>query len=446
MTLKLSVLDQSPIREGGTAAQALAETIELAQLADRLGYHRYWVAEHHNTESFAGSAQEVMVAKLAAETDRIRVGSGGVMMTHYAPLKVAETFRVLHTLAPGRIDLGVGRAPGSDLRTMAALQPGPERYGPHVYPQQIQLVKDLLADASGEAPLGESHPFYGIRARPVGPGSPELWILGSGPDSAEVAAVTGHPFAYAHFIVGDGGTEGIGGVETMIHYRRRFVPSPTCPAPLGMVGVAAIVAESDEEAERLSSSVVLWAARGAMGERTPFPSIETALAHEFTDAEKAIIAGRERRVFVGTPEKVRDQLIAKADDYGAQELAVVTITYDHSARIKSYELAGRSVRALIPGKLAQSLKPFGFVFYEPAVSAKFGESNRRGFTRAIRITERRAAKRDLLGDVFVLRFKLGLDRGIGRFLKWQRFRALIEKPHGAAGGIVCDQRFIPLAV
>jgi len=338
MTLKLSILDQSPIREGGTAADALAETVELAQLADRLSYHRYWVAEHHNTESFAGSAPEVMVAKLAAGTDRIRVGSGGVMMTHYAPLKVAETFRMLHTLAPGRIDLGIGRAPGSDLRTMAALQPGPERYGSHVYPQQIQLVKDLLADASGEEPLGENHPFFGIRARPVGPGSPELWILGSGPDSAEVAAVTGHPFAYAHFIVGDGGTEGIGGVETMIHYRRRFVPSPTCPTPCGMVGVAAIIAETDEEAERLSSSVRLWAVRVAKGQHSPFPPPETALSYDYSPDEKAVIAGRERRVFIGTPDKVRDQLVAKAEDYGAQELAVVTITHDHAARMKSYEL------------------------------------------------------------------------------------------------------------
>jgi len=338
MTLKLSVLDQSPIREGGTAADALAETLELAKHADQLGYHRYWVAEHHNTESFAGSAPEIMIAKLAAETDRIRVGSGGVMMTHYAALKVAETFRVLHTLAPGRIDLGIGRAPGSDLRTMAALQPGPERYGPQVYPQQIQLVKDLLADASGEAPLGENHPFFGIHARPMGPGGPEMWLLGSGPDSAEVAAVTGRPFSYAHFIVGDGGTEGIGGVETLMHYRRRFVPSKDCPAPHAMIGVAAIVAETDDEAERLSSSVRLWAARVGKGQHAPIPSVETALAHEYSEQEKATIAGREQRFFLGTPEKVRDALVAKAEDYGAEEVIVVTITHDHAARMRSYEL------------------------------------------------------------------------------------------------------------
>ncbi len=341
MTLKISVLDQSPIREGGSPSDALNETIDLAKLADDLGYHRYWVAEHHNTESFAGSAPEIMIARIAAETKRIRVGSGGVMMTHYAPLKVAETFRVLHTLAPNRIDLGIGRAPGSDLRTMSALQPGPERYGPHVYPQQIQLIKDLLADASGEMPLADNHPFQGIHARPAGPGSPEMWLLGSGPDSAEVAAVTGHPFAYAHFIVGDGGTEGIDGASSLMHYRRRFVPSKQCPTPHAAIGVAVIVAESDEEAERLSSSVRLWAARVGKGQHAPFPSVETALAYEFSDQEKTVLAGREKRVFLGTAEKVRDQLEAKADEYGADEVIVVTITHDHAARRRSYELLAK---------------------------------------------------------------------------------------------------------
>jgi len=342
MTLKINVLDQSPIREGGTSQDALNETIDLAKLADDLGFHRFWVAEHHNSESFAGSAPEIMIARIAAETSRIRVGSGGVMMTHYAPLKVAETFRVLHTLAPGRIDLGIGRAPGSDLRTMSALQPGPERYGIHVYPQQIQLVKDLLADASGEAPLADNHPFQGIHARPAGPGGPEMWLLGSGPDSAEIAAVTGHPFSYAHFIVGDGGTEGIDGPSSLIHYRRRFVPSPNCPTPRASIGVAAIVAETDEEAERLSSSVRLWAARVGCGVFGPFPSVETAMAHEFSPQEKAVIAGRTKRVFLGTAERVRDELQAKAEEYGADEVMVVTITFDHAARRRSYELLAKA--------------------------------------------------------------------------------------------------------
>lgn len=338
MALKLSVLDQSPIREGGTAREALNETIDLAKHTEQLGYHRYWVAEHHGSESFAGSAPEILIARLAAETSTMRIGSGGVMMTHYAPLKVAETFRVLHELAPGRIDLGIGRAPGSDLRTMAALQPGPERYPGTVYPQQIQLVTDLLNEASGVESMSPDHPFTGIHARPWGDGGPEMWLLGSGPDSAEVAAITGHPFAYAHFIVGDGGTEGIGGVETMMHYRRRFSPAAHSSQPRAAMGVAVIVAESDEEAERLSSSVRLWALRVARGQFLPFPSPEVALAHSYTPEENAQLASREARVFLGTKEKVRDALLAKAEDYGAEELFVVTITHDHAARRRSYEL------------------------------------------------------------------------------------------------------------
>ncbi len=186
--------------------------------------------------------------------------------------------------------------------------------------------------------MEENHPFFGIQARPTGPGGPELWILGSGPDSAEVAAVTGHPFAYAHFIVGDGGTDGIAGPEVMMHYRRRFSPSKTTPAPYAAMGVAAIVAESDEEAQRLSSSVRLWATRVGKGQHSPFPSPETALSYDYTDQDKTILAGREKRAFIGTPEKVRDALLAKAEDYGADELLVVTITYDHAARMRSYEL------------------------------------------------------------------------------------------------------------
>lgn len=340
--MKLSVLDQSPIREGGTAAEALAETIDLAKETERLGYHRYWVAEHHNTESFAGSAPEILIARLAAETERMRIGSGGVMMMHYSPYKVAETFRVLHTLAPNRIDLGIGRAPGGDMRTVAALQPGPERYGLNVYPQQIQLIKDLLADASGAKPLGENHPFNGIQARPLGPGSPEIWLLGSGPDSAEIAAVTGQRFAYAHFIVGDAATDGIGGAETMNHYRRRFTPSEECPAPYASMGVAAIVAETEEEAEYHASSVRLWATRVAQGLHGTFPSPEVALAHEYSDREQAVLRDRAGRAFVGAPEKVRDQLQAKAEEYGVDELVVVTITHSHAARVKSYELLAKA--------------------------------------------------------------------------------------------------------
>jgi alkanesulfonate monooxygenase SsuD/methylene tetrahydromethanopterin reductase-like flavin-dependent oxidoreductase (luciferase family) len=180
----LSVLDQSPIRKGGTAAEALANTIDLARHAERLGYSRYWLAEHHNTSSFAGSAPEVMIAAVAGATSHIHVGSAGVMLPHYSPLKVAELFRLLETLYPGRIDLGLGRAPGSDQRTARALQPGPQAYPIDVFPQQVELLIQFLEDSiglGGEAggfPIG--HPYTGIHATPRGPGLPKLWMLGSG--------------------------------------------------------------------------------------------------------------------------------------------------------------------------------------------------------------------------------------------------------------------------
>ncbi|HEX2116003.1 MAG TPA: MsnO8 family LLM class oxidoreductase, partial [Alphaproteobacteria bacterium] len=191
----LSVLDQSPVRAGGTAAQAVAETIELAQHCERLGYHRYWLAEHHNADGLAGTAPEILIARIAAATNRMRIGSGGVMLSHYSPLKVAETFRMLETLYPGRIDLGIGRAPGSDPRTAQALQHGPGALPIEYYPAQIA---DLLAYLGpGLAP---DHPFAGVRAMPAAPAAPEFWVLGSSDQSAAYAAHFGAAFSFAHFI------------------------------------------------------------------------------------------------------------------------------------------------------------------------------------------------------------------------------------------------------
>src|SRR5580692_1472906 len=177
--LQLSVLDQSPIRKGGDAAEAVVETIKLAKAWAALGYRRYWVAEHHNSESFAGSCPEILIAKIAAETSTIRVGSGGVMLTHYSPLKVAEQFRMLELLSPGRIDLGLGRAPASDQRTAQALQAGPQGWGVDAFPSQVHLLKQFLDDAAGVSPLPDDHPYRGIHAMPAGPTRPEMWLLGS---------------------------------------------------------------------------------------------------------------------------------------------------------------------------------------------------------------------------------------------------------------------------
>jgi len=217
--MKLSILDQSPIRDGGTAADAIHETIELARLADELGYERYWLSEHHNSGGLASATPEILIAEIASRTDRIRVGSGGVMLSHYSPLKVAESFRMLETLHPGRIDLGVGRAPGSDTRTASALAHGPGRLGIEHYPDQLLDLYGYLSDT-----LPADHPFSGIHAMPAGPGLPDLWLLGSSAASAEYAAELGWSFCYAHFI------NQHGGVTTRRPTATSSSPHPSAPS------------------------------------------------------------------------------------------------------------------------------------------------------------------------------------------------------------------------
>jgi len=329
--LQLSVLDQSPIPKGGDAAEAVAETIKLARACEALGYRRYWVAEHHNSESFAGSCPEILIAKIAAETSTIRVGSGGVMLTHYSPLKVAEQFRMLELLSPGRIDLGLGRAPGSDQRTAQALQAGPQGWGVDAFPAQVYLVRQFLDDAAGVA-LPDDHPYRGIHAMPRGPGRPEMWLLGSGLHSAVYAAELGLPFSHAYFINSDGSE------EACAEYRARFRPSAWCARPRISMGVAALVAETHEEAARLSASRNLWAVRLLTGRPIPFPSPEEALNYPYTDQEVTLLRAIQKRSVVGTKEQVRAKLLALADAHGAEELVVVTITYDYPSRLKSYEL------------------------------------------------------------------------------------------------------------
>jgi luciferase family oxidoreductase group 1 len=332
--MRLSVLDQSPVRTDGTAAEAVAETIALAKACERLGYHRYWLAEHHNTKSFAGSAPEVLIARVAAETKTIRVGSGGVMLTHYSPLKVAEQFRMLEILSPGRIDLGLGRAPGSDQRTARALQAGPEAWGIDAFPSQVHLLRQFLDDAAGVA-LPDDHPYRGIHATPMGPTRPEMWLLGSGLHSAVYAGELGLPFAHAHFISAEGSEEAC---ET---YRRRFKPSAWCEAPRVAMGVAALAAERDEDARRLAASRNLWVVRLLTGRPIAFPPPEEALGYQYTEQERALLDNIEARSTVGTPELVKTKLAALANRHGAEELVIVTITYDAKSRLHSYELLAK---------------------------------------------------------------------------------------------------------
>jgi luciferase family oxidoreductase group 1 len=325
-SIALGILDQSPIPDGGTAAGAVAATLELAQLAEKLGYARYWVAEHHNAPGFAGTVPEILIARIASLTTRIRVGSAGVMLSHYAPLKVAETFRMLETLYPGRIDLGFGRAPGSDQWTAHALEPG----GPYDIAEFPGKIRDLLGFLTNDLP--EGHPYRRILTQPAGPGMPEIWVLGSSDQSAAYAAMFGLPFAFAHFISGQGGE------EASEYYRRNYKPSAVYPEPRTALAVFAICAASEAEAVRLASSRELWRLRIERGELGPIPSPEEALAYPYTDIERARIGRTRARQIVGDPAQVKAKIEALAEAHGASDISVVTITHDPVARRRSYEL------------------------------------------------------------------------------------------------------------
>ncbi len=324
--LRVGVLDQSPIRSGGTAAEAVAETLELAQACERWGYHRYWLAEHHASRGLAGSTPEVLLAHVAARTSRIRVGSGGVMLSHYSALKVAENFRMLETLYPGRIDLGLGRAPGTDPRTARALVHGPGALGIEHFPAQIS---DLVGFLRNDLPQG--HPFHGVRAMPDGPTMPEIWLLGSSDEGAALAAHFGTAFAFAHFI------NDAGGAEVTRAYASSFRPG-VLVAPRAAVAAFALAADTEVEALRLAKSRALWIARLYTGRPSAFPSVEEAEAYPYTEEELSIIHHASRRTIAGAPEQVRERLTALASSYGATELVIVTIARDFKARLRSYQL------------------------------------------------------------------------------------------------------------
>jgi luciferase family oxidoreductase group 1 len=320
---RLSVLDQSPVSEGMTGADALRNTLDLARLCDELGYHRYWLAEHHGGPSLAGPSPEVLIGPVAAATQRIRVGSGGVMLPHYSPLKVAESFSLLSGLFPGRIDLGIGRAAGTDPMTTFALQRDRRQAGPDDFHEQLA---ELLAHYDGSFPA--DHPFARLgRVLPGRPEQPEVWLLGSSPQSAIWAAQLGLPYAFADFI--NPGSEEIAGL-----YRERFEPSERLPAPRVAVAVWAICADTDEEAQRLAASNRMTFTLLRQGRLIPIPPPEKAL--RFLEEEGHAPSGR--RGVVGSPASVRAGVEVVADSYGAEEAIVVTITYDHAARRRSYEL------------------------------------------------------------------------------------------------------------
>ncbi|HXT82706.1 MAG TPA: LLM class flavin-dependent oxidoreductase, partial [Acetobacteraceae bacterium] len=324
--IRLSVLDQSTVVTGRSPDTSIRESIRLAQHCEALGYARYWCAEHHNSDSQAGTAPEILIAAIAATTSRIRVGSAGVMLPHYSSLKVAEQFRVLDAIAPGRIDLGLGRAPGSDGMTAYALNPQAETAAEH-FPA---AVRDLLAWLKGER-LIEGHPFREIRAQPGGPTVPEVWILGSSDYGAQVAAYFGLPFCFAHFI-----TDGRGAGQALALYREGYRPSERHPQPLPAVCVWALAAETEAEAARLFTSREMWRLGRDRGVFTALPSPEEAAAYVYTDGEQARIERLRARALYGTPATVGAKLRALAATLDVEEVAILTTLHDPEARRRSY--------------------------------------------------------------------------------------------------------------
>ena len=329
----LSVVDQSPMREGSTAGTALRETIDLAVAVESLGYHRYWVAEHHSIPNFAGTSPEMLIGQIAAQTKTIRVGSGGVMLSHYSSLKVAENFSLLNSLYPGRIDLGIGRAPGSDQVTASALaypsHPKEIRY----FPQQIH---DLLGFLSNT--LEDDHPFSSIQVSPsISETSPAVWLLGSRYDSAMMAAQMGLPFAYAHFF-GSGSQEGPAIVEG---YRRNFQPSDNLSEPLVNVGIHVLCADTEKEALKLASSRNLARLKSITGRAQGIPSVEDALNFSYRTDELAFMEQYSRNCVDGDPQQVKQGLHDLSERYQTSDLSIVTICYAYEDRLRSYQLIAK---------------------------------------------------------------------------------------------------------
>ncbi|MGW9530024.1 LLM class flavin-dependent oxidoreductase [Paenibacillus terrae] len=329
--LKLGILDQSHIPEGGTALDALSHTTALAREADKLGYSRYWVSEHHASKMLAHSSPEVLIAHLAANTSRIRVGSGGIMLPHYSAYKVAENFRLLEALHPGRIDLGLGRAPGGLPLATRALQEG-KYQSVEQYPQQILDLIDYFHDS-----VPANHRFAGLHAAPKISTIPELWLLGSSGESARLAAMMGASYAFAQFF----GTPG--GVEATARYHDQYQPSILGDKPRSMAAVTVSCAETTEEAEQLASSANLFFLLLMQGkEMTSLPSVKTALSYPYTEFDRERLRQSALWRVVGTPDQCKEQLLRLAEQYRTDELLVVSSIHDLDKRVQSYRLLAKA--------------------------------------------------------------------------------------------------------
>ena len=323
MPVPYSILDVVPVAAGESAAEALRRTVELARLADDSGYARYWFAEHHNMPGIASASPEVLIAHVAAATRRIHVGSGGIMLPNHVPLQLAEQFHTLEALHPGRIDLGLGRAPGTDPTTVRALR----SFDAEGFPQHLAEMRGL---SSGT--LGEGHPFRRVRVVPDGVSLPPIWLLGSSGASARFAGENGFGYAFAsHF-------SPTPAEPAISAYREAFVPSETFPEPHAILAISAVVAETADEARRLSTSGELFRVRLHAGHPEPLPSPETAAAYPYTPADRATIEQSRQMNVAGTPDEVRAELQRRAEAAGADELMISTMIHDPAARHRSFEL------------------------------------------------------------------------------------------------------------
>ena len=333
-SLRLSVLDQAPVAEGSTAGEALDRSVELARHAEALGYGRFWMSEHHAMATLACSAPEVVLSRVGAATRSIRIGSGGVMLPHYSPMKVAENFLTLHAMYPGRVDLGVGRAPGGGPVESAALrrerQSGSLRGPADDFPEQMAELLTWLGQGE-RFPAG--HPFGRIELSPASPGGPEVWLLGSSLWSAAAAAEWGLPYAFAHFF------SPVATRAALESYHRAFRPSRRLVLPRAVAAIGVIVADTDREAQYLHSSIRLLQVRIRQGDRRPVASPDDALRLLRPDPGGTTgEEGEYPRYVVGSPETVHRQLGAIAASLGLDEVLVNTITYSHQARLRSYRL------------------------------------------------------------------------------------------------------------
>lgn len=334
-SLRLSVLDQSPIHDGGPPSRGPADTVRLAKACDALGYYRYWIAEHHSTPGYASPAPEILIGHLAQNTRRLRVGSGGIMLPHYSPLKVAEVFRMLETLNPGRIDLGVGRATGADGLGTAALAFPHQPIDAQLYPRQVY---DVMGFLNGDMP--DEHPFREVRAEPVDGGVPEVWMLGSSGGSAEVAGQLGAGLVLSLFIGTHPRTPAI--IES---YRKAFQPSASLAEPRAIIGVACVCDEDAARAQRVAGCRTMWLLQAlARGRIMPLPSPEQAwsLYDELTPGERDQFDQLMANTVYGTPEHCHAEITRQAEQYGVDEVMVVCVTHSFASRLQTYELLAQA--------------------------------------------------------------------------------------------------------